>query len=107
MLHPYALLIVAEFAKKSANKILQMHFKFPCNDTLQTAGLIKNNGHYPNMLLLPAVLMKDRVEFNPTLVLMVGRLYSLGTFITLPGQNPTERSAEGLPAFDNWLELER
>lgn len=51
--------------------------------------------------MLPIVLMQGKAEFSLTLVLMVGRLHSLGMFITLHEQNMNETSAAGQPAFDN------
>ncbi len=55
--------------------------------------------------MLAVVLMQEKAEFRLTLLLMVGRLHSLRTFIALYEQNMNERLAAGLPALDNQLDF--
>lgn len=44
-------------------------------------------------------LMQGKADFSPTLLLKVGRLHSLGTFITPRVQNMNERKCRGAANF--------
>lgn len=105
MFNPFAILIFIEFAKREQKEHIKphLHCNFCHNDTPQAAFNVIN---IIQMCPCRDVSSHAReAKFSLSLILMVGRLRSLGTFITLHEQNMNERHAAGLPAFDNKLEF--